>query len=439
MKLLPVIFILLLLPISLFSQNPIGPPGLYFADPSAKIWNDGKLYLYGSLDESTEYYCSHRHHILETSDMKNWKLHRDVFASSGKNDQVDYNDKLLFAPDVSFSRDSFYLYYCQPSNEEAEGVAAGTSPAGPFYHGKKMDPGKYQETEPSVFIDDDGQVYYIWGQFSLKMAKLKSNMREIDKSSLMTDIITEKEHHFHEGGYMTKRNGIYYLVYADISRGEKPTCIGYATSSNPFGPYKYRGVIIDNDECNPGNWNNHGSIAEFNDQWYVFYHRSTHGSKMMRKACVEPIEFLEDGSIPEVEMTSQGAGGPIPAKSRIQAEQACILHGNARISRFGESNEKLDSISDDDAAVYKYIEFSGKEKKMKIRLKPGSEVHYISVYLDKPWHQKIADFEVNGQEAQNVWKVISSDIKSVQGTHALYFKFYGENKKFPELDWFEFK
>ncbi|MEZ5072961.1 MAG: hypothetical protein R2751_18950 [Bacteroidales bacterium] len=30
----------------------------------------------------------------------------------------------------------------------------------------------------------------------------------------------------------------------------------------------------------------------------------------MRKACVEPIRFRDDGSIPEVQMTSQGAGGP---------------------------------------------------------------------------------------------------------------------------------
>ena len=84
---------------------------------------------------------------------------------------------------------------------------------------------------------------------------------------------------------MTKRNGIYYLVFADISRAGMPTCLGYATSKSPFGPYQYRGVIIDNDHCNPGNWNNHGSIVEFGGKWYVFYHRSTQGSVMMRKAC----------------------------------------------------------------------------------------------------------------------------------------------------------
>jgi hypothetical protein len=53
-----------------YAQNPIVPPGMYIADPSAHVWNDGKLYLYGSLDESPDYYCSHRHHVLSTADLK---------------------------------------------------------------------------------------------------------------------------------------------------------------------------------------------------------------------------------------------------------------------------------------------------------------------------------------------------------------------------------
>lgn len=76
------------------------------------------------------------------------------------------------------------------------------------------------------------------------------------------------------------------------------------------------------DHCDPGNWNNHGSIVEFGGQWYIFYHRSTHGSKMKRKVCVEPITFNPDGSIDDVEMSSQGAGQPLDASALIEAERA---------------------------------------------------------------------------------------------------------------------
>ena len=110
------------------AQNPIVPPGVYIADPSARVWNDGKLYVYGSLDESTTYYCSYMYHVLSTSDMKNWKLTPDVFNSRGDNDQISYSDKELYAPDCTHRNGLYYLYYCQPDRKAAEGVAVSDSP-----------------------------------------------------------------------------------------------------------------------------------------------------------------------------------------------------------------------------------------------------------------------------------------------------------------------
>ena len=37
------------------AQNPIVPSGVYIADPSAHVWKDGKMYVYGSKDESPTY------------------------------------------------------------------------------------------------------------------------------------------------------------------------------------------------------------------------------------------------------------------------------------------------------------------------------------------------------------------------------------------------
>jgi len=418
-------------------QNPITPAGVYFADPSAHVWND-RLYLYGSLDESCDYYCSHRHHVLETRDMKNWKILENRFASAGQNDQLPYNDELLFAPDCAFRNDTFYLYYCQPDLISAEGVAISDRPEGPFTGGRSLDVKDYQQIDPSLFIDDDGQAYYLWGQFSLKMAKMQTNMRELDLSSLKDSIITEREHYFHEGAFLTKREGIYYLVYADISRADMPTCLGYATSTSPFGPYRYRGVIIDNDRCNPGNWNNHGSIVEMNHQWYVFYHRSTHGCDKMRKACVEPITFLEDGSIPEVEMTSQGVGKPLQAQSKIQAEAACLLHGNLRIQAFSESLEELAKIKDGDKAVYKYIDFGKGVNSIKIRISPGSNGGKIIISAGKPWHMNLAEISIDPRPEKKEWKTLSFDVSNISGIQALYISFRGEGEDLMSVDWFEF-
>jgi beta-xylosidase len=430
-------FFLILISTAVFSQNPITPAGVYFADPSAHVW-DGKLYLYGSLDKSCDYYCSRDHHVLSTTDMKNWKVHENVFSSAGKNDEVPYNDDLLFAPDCAMARDSFYLYYCQPNPESAEGVAVSTSPTGPFVNGQPLNVGEYNEIDPSLFIDDDGEAYYMWGQFNLKMARMKPNMREIDTSTIQTNILTEEEHHFHEGAYMAKRNGIYYLVYADLSRADMPTCIGYATSKSPFGPYTYGGVIVDNDHCNPGNWNNHGSIAEFNGQWYVFYHRSTHGCNKMRKACVEPITFNPDGSIPEVEMTSQGAGGPLEATSDIEAEWACLLQGGLRIEAFAEHQESLTHIRNGDKAVFKYIDFNDNPNSISFRISPGKDGGTIIVSSDKPWHKQLAQIHIEGGSEEKKWKTVTKEIKDISGVHAIWLQFYANGDDLFSIDRLKF-
>jgi len=420
------------------AQNPISPPGVYIADPSPKVWEDGNLYVYGSTDESCEQYCSAKHDVLYTSDMINWEIADSVFASTGINDEVPYNETLLFAPDVEKKGDMYYMYYCQPYPQAPEGVATSKSPLGPFGNGQKIDLGGYNQIDPSVFIDDDGTAYYLWGQFSLKMARLKPNMKELDKISIQTDVITEEDHFFHEGAYLTKRDDIYYLVYADISREDKPTCIGYATSTSPFGPYTYGGVIVDNSGSNPGNWNNHGSIAKFKDQWYVFYHRSTHGCKTMRKAAIEKIHFLPNGSIPEVEMTSQGAGPPLDAKQEIDAASACLLHGNVRIEAISAHNEGLTQFRNGDEAIYKFLDFGKGIKSMSIRIRRlnGGKLH---IFSDKPWHKRLAIVEISSGTMQNDWETLTLEVNSESGIHALWLQAHGGEGDLFEIDWLKFE
>ncbi|WP_299665963.1 family 43 glycosylhydrolase [uncultured Polaribacter sp.] len=417
-----------------YSQNPISPPGFYFVDPSAKVFNDGKLYVYGSTDENPNYYCSGSHDILYTENMIDWNISKNVFASKGVNDQVPYNDAVLFAPDAIKVADTYYLYYCQPYLQAPEGVATSKNPLGPFINGEKIDLKGHNQIDPSVFIDDDGAAYYLWGQFNLKMAKLNAGMKTIDARTLQKNIITEKNHYFHEGAYLTKRQGIYYLVYSDISREDKPTSIGYATSTSPFGPYTYRGVIIDNNGANPNSWNNHGSIIEYKNQWYVFYHRSTHGVRTMRKACVEKIIFLEDGSISEVEMTSQGAGPPLKATTKIDAAVACLLHGNVRIKKESDINEILSEFKNKDAAIYKYLDFGDGVSTLKIRVKSilGGK---LNVYSDKPWNKKLATLKV---QANKDWQTIIVPVKNETGIHALWLEASGSDGELFEIDWFQF-
>lgn len=436
-KLMPVL-VVLLMPVLLFAQNPISPPGIYIADPSAHQWKDGKMYVYGSRDEKPEYYCSGSYNVLSSADLINWELTKNTFAAYGPNDQVNYSDHFLYAPDCQYKNGTYYLYYCLASNTNTEGVATSKSPIGPFVNGRNIPLKGINEIDPCVFIDDDGQGYYIWGQFNAKIAKLKPNMVEIDSTSIKTNLVTEKEHFFHEGGYMVKRNGLYYFVYAHMGRAGRPTCLGYATSTSPMGPFKYGGVIIDNDHCDPRSWNNHGSIASFNNKWYVFYHRSTHGSETMRKACVEPITFNKDGSINEVEMTTQGAGDPLKAINKIDAERACLLYGNVRIAAIAADNEALTGIKNGDAAAYKYINFDDSVSTFFAWIAPGSKPASIEIVLDAFWNTAIGTLEIPGNESGG-WENFTCKIKSTKGIHALWLRFKGDGENILRLDHFIFK
>jgi hypothetical protein len=422
------------------AQNPIVPPGVYVADPTARVWGDGRVYVYGSLDESPDYYCSPRHHVLSSPDLRAWTVHENRFASSGPGDEVPYSDAMLYAPDAMYRDGKYYLYYCLASDRDTEGVAVADSPTGPFRGGRPIDTGGRNQIDPTVFVDDDGQAYYAWGQFSLKMAKLRPSMVELDLASVVDGVLTEKEHFFHEGAFLTKRSGLYYLVFADVSRAGRPTSIGYATSRSPMGPYEYRGVIVDNDHSDPEVWNNHGSIAEVDGHWYVFYHRATHGSRMMRKACVEPITFRPDGSIPEVEMTTQGAAPPLPARARMDAERACLLHGRVRIVGEGPVNETLAMARDGDAAAYKYLDFGEGVARVSARVRPGAKPSRIEVALDSAFSwPPAATLEVPAGDGA-AWTTVSAPLAAgARGVRAVWLRFRGEGEELARVDWFEFE
>ena len=42
---------------TIHGQNPISPEGYFIADPSAHVWKDGKIYLYGSVDKKPTDFC----------------------------------------------------------------------------------------------------------------------------------------------------------------------------------------------------------------------------------------------------------------------------------------------------------------------------------------------------------------------------------------------
>lgn len=401
---------------SFYAPNPILDSHTFIPDVEAHAWGDGRIYLYGSMDyQGRKSFCSDVHHVYSSDDLAHWTDHGVVFSLADSTWAKDCG--ALYAPDCAYRDGWYYLYYCVPDGRC--GVAKSQSPTGPF-----EDVGQIQGVagiDPAVFIDNDGQAYLYWGQLTwCHAAKLKDNMVEIEEDTDTTPL-TVVEHEFHEGSSVKKINGKYYYLFADTHRhGNRPSCLGYAVSDNPMSGFKYGGVIIDNFGCDPKVWNNHGSMECFKGQWYVFYHRSTHGTEFSRHVCAEPIYFNEDGSISEILQTTSGTGDPLPASTSLEAHRACEMSGHVRIAGDEDSphNLVLTEVSDGDTATYRYLAFDG-ETSFSIRMKNHDQCR-VELYLDGRY---LADFTV---EPSETYTTTTQTIPAVTGTHALTLKFFGD-------------
>lgn len=431
-------------------RNPVLPLDIHIPDSEAHMMPDGSLYIYGSFDDRADVYCSEKYHVVSTPDMEHWTIHdvslsgRDIpwwnnpdapkypgidwskptpfiqkmFADaaakgSDMKESFEKEEKekpaLLFAPDCIHRDGKYYLYFCM--SDDSEGAAVSDSPQGPF-----TDPVQFPcgGIDPAIFIDDDGQAYYYWGQLFSHGVRLNEDMVSFEKENVVDDLVTEEKHFFHEGSSMRKIGDTYYYVYADMERG-KPTSLGYATSKSPLGPFDYQGIIIDNDGCDPQSWNNHGSIECVDGQWYVFYHRCSRGMQQYRRLCIEPLTIGEDGKIQEVKMTSQGIGEPYGPKDEIMGYQACGLKGTVYIGPYiqedGEYSEKLMNISNGDEAVFRYIKSEHGFRNIKIYADGCGDIEVLAD--DK----RAGIIRITDGVQQN------ADIEIEKGTHEFTLKF----------------
>lgn len=380
-------------------RNPILPLEYHIPDSEGHVMPDGKLYVYGSYDDREDVYCSEKYHVVSTADMKEWTIHEESLKGNqipwfndpnapkypgidwshptpfiqkmlqkdmengvdmkGKFEEVEKNEveksALLFALDCVEKDGKYYLYFCMP--DDSEGVAVSDRPEGPFKDPVQLPCGGI---DPAIFIDDDGQAYFYWGQLFSHGVKLNPDMISFNRDEIVDDLVTEEQHFLHEGSSMRKIGDNYYYVYTDMERG-KPTSLGYSMSKNPLGPFEYKGIIIDNDGCDPESWNNHGSIECVNGQWYVFYHRCSQGVQQHRRLCIEKIEILEDGTIPEVKMTSQGVGDPFGPGEELMGYQACEMKGKVFIGINQHESSKeaypelLTNLSKGDQMIFRYV------------------------------------------------------------------------------------
>lgn len=404
-------------------MNPILPDKYYIPDVEAHTDADGRIYLYGSKDiGGNNEYCSYEYQFFSSSNMKEFQEYPIAFYSDRDSEYSAHRREPLYAPDCLKINGKYHLFYCLADG--SEGTAVSESPTGPFYDAEPIRGADGTGIDPAVFVDDDGSVYYYWGQIHAKGCRLNSDLKSIEEGTLTENILTEEEHGFHEGISIRKRNGLYYLVYSDISRG-RPTCLGYAVSRNPLGPFKKGGIIIDNTGCDPKSWNNHGSIEEFNGQWYVFYHRSSHNSFFSRRVCAEKIYFDENGGIPEVKMTTQGPEEAIECPVVLGAERICQMEGQCYLDHCEKSDQEylyLTNIYSENKVYFRYLMFSSNYVEVEIVAASVNGKGLIEIYSSQK-EESIGSVSIEETQSLSDYHSFKTDIAVEPGVQEICLKF----------------
>ncbi|MCD7807922.1 MAG: family 43 glycosylhydrolase [Erysipelotrichaceae bacterium] len=458
--------------------NPYLPNWEFVPDGEPHVFND-RLYVYGSHDcYGGKTYCMKPYVCWSASvdDLSDWTYHGTIYT--GKDDPLnDTGKRKMFAPDVVYKNNKYYLYYGL-DNAQTISVARADNPEGPyrFYgHVQHLDgnilglkENDRNQFDPGVFKDDDGTIYLYSGfspdpqtieRIKKKIPdnvnifkatsdgnwcfKLKDDMLTLDSD--MTMVIPGASnsmgtgfegHEFYEASSMRKYNGKYYMIYSSINQHE----LCYAMSDYPNKNFEYKGILHSN--CNLGiddkptyyYGNNHGSLVKIKDNYYIFGHRHTYTSQYQRQGVAERIIMNDDGTFNQAEMTSCGLNGkPLRSHEVYPTYIACVLmsrNGAGKLGKIDNTNHPnisldtnmeshITNIKDGSIIGYKYFDMQNvHEVKVEVT---SSNYGIIYVYTDLS-QEPIASIKI---ETCNQWLWFGSTISVQDGIYPLYFKYSG--------------
>lgn len=410
----------------------------YTADPAPMVYND-TVFLYTTHDEDDAEGFKMQDWLLYTStDMVNWTDH-GVVASLKSFDWVK-RDNGAWAEQVVERNGKFYMY-C-PIHGNGIGVLVSDSPYGPFKDplGKPLVWQKehWDDIDPTVFIDEDGQAYMYWGNPNCYYVKLNEDM-----ISYSGDIVKLKEtpEHYQEGPWFYKRNGHYYLAFASTCC---PEGIGYAMSDSPTGPWKTKGYIMRPTERTRGN---HPGIMDYKGKSYVFglnydllkLETNTHYER--RSVSVAEMHYNEDGTIQEVPYwadTKLEQIGTFNPFRKVEAETMAWGYGLKTAPNADKSLSVVD-VNNGEYICVRGVNFGkNKARRFEVSALP-LEGGNLKIRLDAPDGKIVGNVNIPQGNETSKYGLYSCEVNAVSGIHDLYLSFEGENNKdLFELDYWKF-
>lgn len=458
------------------AYNPYLPSWEYIPDGEPYVF-DGRVYVYGSHDRwNGQVYCMNDYVCWSApvDDLGDWRYEGVIYRKTQDPLNPEGNAN-LYAPDVTQGPDGRYYLYYVLDKWDCVSVAVCDTPAGAYEFlgcvrhadGTKLGEreGDEPQFDPGVLTEGDATYLYTgfcWAydksRHGAMMTVLEPDMLTIRKEPVFVAPSGSysqgsgfEGHEFFEAPSIRKVGSKYYFIYSSIVMYE----LCYAVSDYPDRGFVYGGVIVSNNDLHIDSYkpaekpmyygaNNHGSIVQIRDDWYIFYHRHTNGTNFSRQGLAEKLEILPDGRIPQVEMTSCGLNnGPLVGEGEYPAYIACNLFcdtenpysGGAgdngfwldscypRIMQEGRDGDEepayIMNMTDSATCGFKYFDCKG-VRRVGIKVRGYAKGVFE---VRTRW-----DGEVLGEipvDYTNVWTYYEAEIDIPDGVQSLYFTYRG--------------
>ena len=438
------------------AQNPFVQTW-FTSDPAPMVCGDC-MYVYTGHDEdNADFFWMQEWRVYSTEDMVNWTDHGSPLAL----ESFSWADDRAWASQTIERDGKYYWYICAHSKLSggmAIGVAVSDSPTGPFKDalGKPLfENGSWDHIDPTVMIDDDGQAWLMWGNPQVYYLKLNRDMISysgelgmlpMTEAAFGGPMMKDREKgktykdSYVEGPWLTKRNGVYQLLYA---AGGVPEHISYSTAPSPLGPWKYAGEIMP--LSNTNSFTNHCGVADYKGHSYFFYHtgKLPQGGGFGRSVAVEEFKYNADGSFPTILPTDEGVK-PVATFNpyrRVEAETMAFSKG-VKTEQNDEVGVYVSDIHNGDYIKLQNVCFCDKlPRTFTARVASGLRGGQIEVRIDSLKGQLLCRLEVPATGGWEKWQTLTADFTQlVKGRHDLYLVFTG--RKGPKLfnfDWWEMR
>ncbi len=292
-----------------------------YADPDIDVFGD-TYYLYTTTDgfsgwSGTVFHCFSSKNLVDWTD-------EGVILNVAKGGDVAWSTGSAWAPTIEEKGGKYYFYFCakDETGESMIGVAVADHPAGPYTameeplmtvamcreNGVSMG----QAIDPSIFTDDDGTSYMLFGNGAAAVVKLNEDMVSCDLSTLENYYGVEE---FREAITVVKRNGVYHFTWSCDDTGSPNYHVNYGTSDSIYGPIEFKYTVLSKDADSDILGTGHHSMLQIpgEDEYYIAYHRFytpigffSDGTGHHRQTCIDKVTFGEDGLMEVVTPTLVG-------------------------------------------------------------------------------------------------------------------------------------